>query len=123
MLSVILWIIGGIGILCIIVFPGKRKGALPVSDRETMISDAACNIAATSFILTQMLFPIYGYSFFRLSYSFNDPKLLENYVDELKRILPAFAINFHQYFDNKPETSVYAFVMLTALFFRRHEHI
>lgn len=116
MLSVILWIIGGIGILCIIVFPGKRKGALPVSDRETMISDAACNIAATAFILTQMLFPIYGYSFFRLSYAFNDPKLLENYVDELKRILPAFAINFHPYFDNKPETSVYAFVMLTAVF-------
>ena len=115
MLSLLLWILGGIGILCIIVFPGKRKCALP-ADRETMLSDAACNIAATAFILTQMLFPIYGYDFFLTRYAFNDPKLLDNYGDEIKSTLSLLGTNFHQYFDNKPQTSVYAFLMLTAVF-------
>lgn len=37
MLSVLMWILVGIGILCIIVFPGKRKSSLLLSDRETKI--------------------------------------------------------------------------------------
>ena len=40
MLSVLLWVLVGIVFLGVIVFPGKRKGTLPLSDRKTMISDA-----------------------------------------------------------------------------------
>lgn len=115
MQSLLLWILGGIGILCIIVFPGKRKAALP-EDRDTMLSDAACNIAATAFILIQMLFPIYGYYIFHVRYYFNEPELIEGFGDEVKSILSCIITNFHEYFGNKPEISVYAFLMLTSVF-------
>ena len=116
MLSVLLWILGGIGILCLTVFPGKRKGALPV-DRGTMISESACDIAVTAFILTQMLFPIYGYYIFSASYPYSDSTWKKNgFAEEIKRVLTSININFLEQFENKPETSVYAFLMLTAVF-------
>ena len=115
MLSVLMWILVGIGILCIIVFPGKRKSSLPTSDRETMISDAACNIAVTAFILSQMLFPIYGYYIFTVNYPHSD-STWDGYGAELKRVITSININSLEPFDNKPQTSVYAFVMLAAVF-------
>ncbi len=115
MLSVLMWILVGIGILCIIVFPGKRKSSLPSSDRETMISDAACNIAVTAFILSQMLFPIYGYYIFTVNYPHSDSNW-DGYGAELKRVITSININSLEPFDNKPQPSVYAFVMLAAVF-------
>ena len=115
MLSLLLWILGGIGILCIIVFPGVRKGALP-PDRETMISDAACNIASTAFILIQMLFPLYGYYFFRVRFFIYDPELIDGFGDEAKSIVSCIVMNFHEFFENKPEITVYAFLMLIHVF-------
>ena len=81
-----------------------------------MISDAATNIASTAFILIQMLFPIYGYYYFRVRYFIYDPELVDGFGDEAKSIISCIVINFHEFFENKPEISVYAFLMLTSVF-------
>ena len=117
MLSVLLWILGGIGILCVIVFPGKRKDAITVSDREEMISEAACNIAVITFILIQMLFPLYGYYIRIANYPYSDSTWKkDSFSKEIVRVLTGININYLESFDQKPETGVYAFLMLTAVF-------
>ena len=117
MLSVLFWILAGIGILCVIVFPGKKNGALAVPEKEKSISDDACNIAVTTFILTQMLFPLYGYYMFYARYPNSDSTWKNNsFGEEIVRILTQININFINQFDNKPENSVYGFVVLTAVF-------
>ena len=115
MLSVLLWILGGMGILCIMVFPGRREGDLPADSKETMISDAACNIAVTAFVLIQMLFPLYGYYHFAVRYPYSGSSW-DGFGAELKRVISCINVNYLEAFENKPETSVYAFVMLTAVF-------
>lgn len=114
MLSVLLWILGGIGILCIIVFPGKRKSALP-ADKETMLSDTACNIAVAAFILIQMLFPLYGYYLLAVRFP-NTGSAWDGYGAEFKRITSSIVIAFFDHFENKPDAGVYGLLMLTAVF-------
>lgn len=55
MLSLLFWILFGIGLLCLIVFPGKHKKSLP-------LSYSARNIAVAVFLLIQLIFPLYGYA-------------------------------------------------------------
>ena len=55
MLSLLFWILFGIGLLCLIVFPGKHRKSLP-------LSYSARNIAVTVFLLIQLIFPLYGYA-------------------------------------------------------------
>ncbi len=116
MLSVLLWVLVGIVFLGVIVFPGKRKGTLPLSDRETMISDAACNIAAVSLVLTQMLFPIYGYRINPTDMMYGNYTWKNGFAEQMKTTLSFTAINYLSAFNNKPKSSVYAFMILTAVF-------
>ena len=114
MLSVLLWMLCGIGILCIIVFCGKRKGTLPESDREVMISEAVCNIAAVTLILTQLLFPIYGYVMFPargLSIAYAD-----DFEKRLVSVLTELNVNYLKPFNIFRGNSVYSYVILTFIF-------
>ena len=70
MLSVLFWILCGAGVLCLIVFPGKRKGVPFVSGREETIFESACNITAVILLLIQMIFPLYGYALYAAPSSF-----------------------------------------------------
>ena len=55
MLSLLFWILLGIGLLCLIVLPGKQKHTLP-------LASGARNTACAAFLLIQMIFPLYGYA-------------------------------------------------------------
>ena len=114
MLSVLMWILCGMGILCIMVFGWKRKGALPESDREVMISEAVCNIAVVTLVLTQLLFPIYGYAMLPLGSSY--PGRMEPFDKVLVRVLTMFNVRCLEPFDITGDTSVYSFVMLISVF-------
>lgn len=114
MLSVLLWILCGIGILCIMVFCGKRKVTLPESDREVMISEAVCNIAALTLVLTQLLFPLYGYSILPLGSSY--PGRMEPAGQVLAGIFKMFNVSCYFPFAQLVGNSVYFYVMLTAVF-------
>ena len=113
MLSVLLWILCGMGILCIMVFCGKRKGALPGTDREVMISEAVCNIAAVTFLLAQLLFPVYGYVRIPLgsSYLGRMKPFGEIFVDLMK----THNMRYFEPFDWPCDNSVYMYVILTAV--------
>lgn len=113
MLSVLLWILCGMGILCIMVFCGKRKGALPEADREAKISEDVTNIAAAALVLTQMLFPVYGYSMNPLSGSY--PGHMKPFGEVIFELFTRLNIHFFDPFNWYRDTSVYMYVMLTAV--------
>jgi len=115
-LPVLLWILGGIGIIFIFVFIGRRKGKAQLSDRETLISDAAVNIASVTFILAQLLFPLYGY----IMSPTGGVRPYEDRANELgfalRRVLTEYNVDFLPPFDLLRGESVYLFVIITAVF-------
>ena len=114
MLSVLLWILCGMGILCLMVFCGKRKGVLPESDRDVMISEAVCNTAAASFMLIQLLFPLYGYVMSPLGGSY--PGKMDPFDEVFVRNFATLDVYFLEPFVWLEDNSVYSYVMLTAVF-------
>lgn len=122
MLSVLFWILCGAGTLCLIVFPGKRKGIPLVSGRDDMIAGAACNIASVTFLLTQMIFPLYGYGITVAPSAFYhnqpvDSKWMRETIEGFISVIEQVAVNFNYNFpaDTLPGNSVYLFVILTAV--------
>lgn len=113
MFSVLLWILCGMGILCIMVFCGKRKGALPEADRDAKISEDVTNIAAAALVLTQLLFPVYGYVMNPLRGSY--PGHIKPFGETLSGILTRYEIHFFDPSNWNRDNSVYMYVMLTAV--------
>ena len=114
MLSILLWLLCGMGILCVMVFCRKRKGALPVVDREVMISESVSNIAAVTLLLTQLLFPVYGYLMNPLAGSYLGR--MDPVGEVLARLLTTHDIHCFEPFDWYGDNSVYMYVILTAVF-------
>ena len=114
MLSILLWLLCGMGILCVMVFCRKRKGALPVVDREVMISESVSNIAAVTLLLTQLLFPVYGYLMSPLAGSYLGR--MDPVGEVLARLLTTHNIRYFEPFDWYSDNSVYMYVILTAVF-------
>lgn len=124
MLSVLFWILCGAGMLCLIVFPGKRKGVPPVSGRDDMITGSACNISAVTLLLTQMIFPLYGNTMnhardLSMRGGPVDPAWIKESGEVFLKVLKEIPANYRdtdEYFEAFPENSVYMFVILTAVF-------
>lgn len=123
MLSVLFWILCGAGVLCLIVFPGKRKGVPLVSGREETIFESACNITAVILLLIQMIFPLYGYALYAAPSSFyNNPPIDSKWISETGEVFysvfKGIAVNFNRDFppDAVPGNSVYLLVILTSVF-------
>ena len=114
MLCILLWLLCGMGILCVMVFCRKRKGALPVVDREVMISESVSNIAAVTLLLTQLLFPVYGYLMNPLAGSY--PGRMDPVGEVLARLLTTHNIHCFEPFNWYGDNSVYMYVILTAVF-------
>lgn len=116
LLPVLLWILSGTGIIFIFVFIGKRKGKELLSDRETMVSEAAANIASVTFILAQLLFPLYGY----VMSPTGNVGLFDDGMKEFrraaKRVFTECYVNLLSPFDLLRGESVYLFVMILAVF-------
>ena len=116
LLPVLLWILGGIGIICVFVFTGKRKGKALLSDRETLISEAATNIASVAFILAQLLFPLYGYVMSPTgNFGLFDDGMKE-FRRAAKNVFTEYYVNLLSPFDLLRGESVYLFVMIIAVF-------
>lgn len=115
MLSLLFWILFGIGLLCLIVFPGKHKKSLP-------LSYSARNIAVTVFLLIQLIFPLYGYAL-RPS-GLSSVNALEpfgsTWVNETAQAafttFRNIAVNLNDEKYNLPGNSVYMAVILAAVF-------
>ena len=118
MLSVLLWLLCGMGILCIIVLCGKRKGPSPAiesaADREAKISEDVTNIAAAALVLTQMMFPVYGYTMSPLRGSY--PGRMDPFGKVLSRLLTRYDVHHFEPFNWYGDSSVYMYVILTAVF-------
>ena len=115
MLSLLFWILFGIGLLCLIVFPGKHKKSLP-------LSYSARNIAVTVFLLIQLIFPLYGYAL-RPS-GLSSVNALEpfgsTWVNETAQAafitFRNIAVNLNDRKYSLPGNSVYMAVILAAVF-------
>lgn len=115
MLYLLFWILFGIGLLCLIVFPGKHKKSLP-------LSYSARNIAVTVFLLIQMIFPLYGYAL-RPS-GLSSVNALEpfgsTWVNETAQAafitFRNIAVNLNDRKYSLPGNSVYMAVILAAVF-------
>ena len=115
MLSLLFWILFGIGLLCLIVFPGKHKKSLP-------LSYSARNIAVTVFLLIQLIFPLYGYAL-RPS-GLSSVNAIEpfgsTWVNETAQAafitFRNIAVNLNDEKYNLPGNSVYMAVILAAVF-------
>ena len=115
MLSLLFWILFGIGLLCLIVFPGKHKKSLP-------LSYSARNIAVTVFLLIQLIFPLYGYAL-RPS-GLSSVNALEpfgsTWVNETAQAafitFRNIAVNLNDRRYSLPGNSVYMAVILAAVF-------
>ena len=105
MLCILVWLLCGMGILCVMVFCRKRKGALPVVDREVMISESVSNIAAVTLLLTQLLFPVYGYLMNPLAGSYLGR--MDPVGKVLARLLTTHNIHCFEPFDWYGDNSVY----------------
>ena len=116
MLSVLLWILSGIGIIFLFVLPGKRKGRALLSDREAMISDAAKNIAAVTFILAQLLFPLYGYVMSPVGRVTQYDDRMNEFWKEFKVIFREYYVGFLPPFDLLRGKNVYLFVIIVCVF-------
>ena len=115
-LPVLLWILGGIGIICVFVFTGKRKGKAVLSDRETLISEAATNVASVAFILAQFIFPLYGYDMSPTGSINTNGGRMDDFERLLRRVFTNYEINFLPPFDLLRGESVYLFVIIIAVF-------
>lgn len=115
MLSLLFWILFGIGLLCLIVFPGKHKKSFP-------LSYSARNIACAAFLLIQMIFPLYGYAL-RPS-GLSSVNALEpfgsTWVNETAQAafitFRNIAVNLNDRRYSLPGNSVYMAVILTSVF-------
>lgn len=116
LLPVLLWILGGIGIICVFVFTGKRKGKALLSDRETLISEAATNIASVAFILSQLLFPLYGYVMSPTGSIRSYVSTMGDFKREFGRAFTEYYVNLLPPFDLLRGESVYLFVIIIAVF-------
>ena len=115
MLSVLLWILSGIGIVFLFVLPGKRKGRALLSDREAMISDAAKNIAAVTLILAQLLFPFYGYDMSPVGRVTQYDDRMNEFWKEFKVIIREYYVDFLPPFDQLHGKNVYLFVIIVCV--------
>lgn len=116
MLTVLLWVLCGIGIIFLFVFPGKRKGRPLLSDRETVLSEAAANIASVTLILAQFLFPLYGYVMSPTGNIRPYDGSMEEFRRQFRMHFTEFNVNFLPPFDLLRGNSVYLFVMIIAVF-------
>ncbi len=116
MLSVLLWVLCGIGIIFLFVFPGKREGRPLLSDRETVVSDAAANIASVTLILAQFLFPLYGYVMSPTGNIMPYDGSMEEFRRQIRMHFTEYNANFLPPFDLLRGNSVYLFVMIIAVF-------
>lgn len=115
MLSLLFWILFGIGLLCLIIFPGKHKKSLP-------LSYSARNIAVTVFLLIQLIFPLYGYALrpSGLSSVNATEPFGSTWVNETAQAafitFRNIAVNLNDRRYSLPGNSVYMAVILTSVF-------
>ena len=114
MLSLLFWILCAAGIVCLIVFSGRHKKDLP-------LSDSMRDIASVTFLLAQLVFPFYGYAMHPAGNAYvhafrPDIKWLMDSVKAFIMNLRLVDVNFNKPEYGFPGNSVYLSVILTAVF-------
>ena len=115
-LPVLLWILSGIAIIFLFAFIGKRKGKALLSDRETLLSECAANIASETFILAQLLFPLYGYVMSPTGNVMLNDNRMGDFGITARKVLTEFHVNLLSPFELLRGESVYLFVIIIAVF-------
>ena len=87
-----------------------------MSDRETVVSDAAANIASVTLILAQFLFPLYGYVMSPTGNIMPYDGSMEEFRRQIRMHFTEYNANFLPPFDLLRGNSVYLFVMIIAVF-------
>lgn len=120
MLSVCIWIIAAMAVLCLMVFPGKRSGTLNDSGNGIVI-DAAKDFTALSLLMMLILYPLYSgnyhgfykyYDLFVRDHNYDLPSSLPSYLKSIRYL----RIEMHDDISFGLRNGIYALILSCSVF-------